>query len=54
MLYHTMYEIADILEIAKSIKLFMKMKNMSFILQKKLNKLFDQPSISILFYLGQF
>ena len=38
------WEIADILKISKSIKLLVKMKNVSFILQKKLNGLFGQPS----------
>ena len=40
----TMQEIADILEISKSIKLLVKMKNMFFILWKKLNGLFGQPN----------
>ena len=38
--HYTMWEIADILKISKSIKLLVKMKNVSFILQKKLNGLF--------------
>ena len=42
---YTMWEIGDILKISKSIKLMVKMKNMSFILWKKLNGLFGQPSI---------
>ena len=33
--HHTMQEIADVLKIAKSIKLLVKIKNASFILQKK-------------------
>ena len=33
--HYTMWEIADILKISKSIKLLMKMKNVSFTLQKK-------------------
>ena len=32
--HYTTWEIADILKISKSIKLLMKMKNVSFILQK--------------------
>ena len=44
--HYTTWEIADILKISKSIKLLMKMKNVSFILQKKLNGLFGQPSVS--------
>ena len=39
-------EIADILQISKSIKLLVKMKNMSYILQKKVNGLFGQPNSS--------
>ena len=39
MLY-TMWEIADIIKISKSIKLLMKMNNVSFILQKKLKLTF--------------
>ena len=38
--HYTMQEIADILKISKSIKLLVKMKNVTFILQKKLNRLF--------------
>ena len=41
---YTTQEIADILKISKSIKLLVKMKNVSFILQKKLNVLFGQPN----------
>ena len=33
--HYTMWKIADILKISKSIKLLVKMKNVSFILQKK-------------------
>ena len=33
--YYTMQDIADILKISKSIKLLVKVKNMSFILQEK-------------------
>ena len=35
--HYTMRETANILRISKSIKLLVKMKNVSFILQKKLN-----------------
>ena len=42
--HSTMWEIADILEISKSIKLLVKMKNLSFILRKNLNGLFGQSS----------
>ena len=42
-------EIADILKISKSIKLLVKMKNVSFILRKKLKGLFGQPSINRVF-----
>ena len=42
------WEIADILQISKPIQLLVKMKNVLFILQKKLNGLFGQPTI----YLG--
>ena len=41
---YTTLEIADILKISKSIKVLEKMKNVSFILQKKLNELFGQPN----------
>ena len=40
----TSQEVANILKMSKSVKLLVKMKNVSFILQKKLNKLFGQPS----------
>ena len=40
----TMWEMADILKISKSIKLLVKMKSVSFILWKKLNGLIGQPS----------
>ena len=43
---YTMGEIANILKISKSIKLLVKIKNMSFILQKKLDGLFGQPNNS--------
>ena len=43
--HYTTWEIANILKISKSIKLFVKMKNMFFILQKKKTYgLFGQPS----------
>ena len=41
--YYTTWEIADILKISKSIKLLVKMKNVSFILWKKLNKFLANP-----------
>ena len=41
---YTMWEIADILKIPKSIRLLVKMATVSFILQKKLNGLFGQPN----------
>ena len=47
---YTTWETADILEISKSIKLLVKMKNMSFILQKKLNGLFGQPNNKSIIY----
>ena len=40
---YTTQKMADILKISKSIKLLVKMKNVPFILQKKLNRLFGQP-----------
>ena len=43
------WEIVNILKISKSIKLLVKMKNMSFILQKNLNGLLVNP-ISVLTY----
>ena len=43
---YTMQEKADMLKIFKSIKLLVKMKNVSFILWTKLNRLFGQPSES--------
>ena len=42
--YSTMCKIADILKISKSIKLLVKMKNVSFILWKKAYRHFGQPS----------
>ena len=42
---NTMWERANILKIPKSIKLLVKMKNVSFILQKKPDELFVQPNI---------
>ena len=41
--HYMMREKADILKISKSIKLLVKMKNVTFISWKKLYKLFDQP-----------
>ena len=38
-----MWEIADILKISKSVKLLVKMKNMSFLSCKKPHGLFGQP-----------
>ena len=38
-----MREIANILKISKSIKLLVKMKNVPFILQEKLNRLLANP-----------
>ena len=46
--HYTTQEIADILKISKSMRLLVKMKNVSFILQKKLNRLFGQPNTSII------
>ena len=42
--HYTMPEISNILEISKSIKLLVKMKNTSSLLWKKLNRLFGQPN----------
>ena len=50
--HYTTQKIADILKISKSIKLLVEMKSTSFILQKKLNKLFGQPSIKTKFNQG--
>ena len=41
---YTMWEIASILKIFKSIKLLVKMKSVSFILWEKCNGLFGQPN----------
>ena len=41
---YTMWETASVLKIFKSIKLLVKMKSVSFILLKKLNRLFGQPN----------
>ena len=43
---YTMWETADLLKIPKSIKLLVKMKNVSFILQKKTHQFFGQPNTS--------
>ena len=40
--WYSLWEIADTLKIPKSIRLLVKMKNVSFILWKNLNRLFDQ------------
>ena len=40
------WEMANILKTSKSIKLLAKIKNVSFILWKKLNGLFGQPNVS--------
>ena len=40
---YTLQEIADILKISRSIKLLVKMQNVSFILWKKTYRLFGQP-----------
>ena len=45
---YTMQETADILKTAKSIKLLVKMKGVSFILWKKLNGLFGQPKCTLM------
>ena len=42
--HRSTWEIADLLKISKSIKLLVKMKNVSFILQKKTYRLFEQPN----------
>ena len=42
---NTTQGIANVLKIFKSIHLLVKMKNVSFILQRKLNRLFGQPNI---------
>ena len=43
---YAMQEMDDIFKISKSIKLLVKMKNVSFILRKKQNKIFGQPNIT--------
>ena len=43
---YTTRNIADILKIPKSIKLLVKMTNESFVLQRKPDRLFGQPSTS--------
>ena len=45
-LSHSLPYTADILRISKSIKLLVKIKNVSSLLQKKLNGLFGQPNSS--------
>ena len=42
--HYRMWERADILQISKSRKLLLEMKNLSFILQKNLNGFVGQPS----------
>ena len=42
--HYTTWEIANILKIYKSITLLVKMKNVSFNLQKNLHGLFGQPN----------
>ena len=44
---YTSQEIADILKISKSIKSLVKMKNVSFILWKKLNRFLANPIINL-------
>ena len=44
---YTTQEIADILKISKSMRLLVKMKNVSFILWKKHIRIFGQPSVNI-------
>ena len=44
--HHTMWEIANILKISKSIKSLVNMKNVSFVLWKKPHRLLGQPSIT--------
>ena len=46
---YTTWERADILKIPESRKLLVKLKNVSFILQEKLNGLFGQTSSSVNF-----
>ena len=46
--HYATWETADILKISKSIKLLVKMKNVSFILWKKLNGLFGWPNPSLI------
>ena len=45
--HYSKWEIADTLRISKSLKLLVKMKNVSFILQKKLSRLFGQLNIGL-------
>ena len=46
--HYATQDIIKLLKISKSIKLLVKMKNVSFILQKKLNGLFGQPNKSLI------
>ena len=43
--HSTMWDIANIHKISKLMKLLVKMKNVSFLLWKKLNGLFGQPNL---------
>ena len=45
--HSTLREIDNILKISKSIKLWVKVKNVPFILQKKLNRHFGQPILNL-------
>ena len=44
--FYSMWEIANILKISKSIRLLVKIKSVAFILWKKLNGLFGEPNTS--------
>ena len=48
---HIRQEIANILKISKSIKLLVKVKNVSFNLQKKKYEFFSQPNTFLLHYI---
>ena len=47
---YTTWERANILKISKSKKLLVKVKNLSFILRKRVNDLFGQPNTFYKFY----
>ena len=49
--HSTMKDVVDILKISKSIKLLVKMKNVSFLLQTKPHELFGQSNILIFSFL---